>query len=56
MFQFYIQFSRSNEEKGNLTEVREVGELPKSTIQASYLARRPLSVQQQGSSSHRKDA
>lgn len=44
------------EEKGNLAEVRGLGELPKSTKQVSYLARRPSSVQQQGSSSQRKDA
>ena len=43
------------EGKGNLTEVRGLSELPKSTKQVSYLARRPSSVQQQGSSSHRKD-
>ena len=44
------------EGKGNLTEVRGLGELPKSTKQVSYLARRPSSVQQQGSSAHGKDA
>ncbi|XP_020616733.1 uncharacterized protein LOC110054718 [Orbicella faveolata] len=44
------------EGKGNLAEVRGLGELPKSTKQVSYLARRPSSEQQQGSSSHRKDA
>ena len=44
------------EGKGNLAEVRGLGELPKSTKQVSYLARRPPSLQQQGGSSHKKDA
>ena len=44
------------EGKGNLAEVRGLGELPKSTKQVSYLARRPSSLQQQGGSSHKKDA
>lgn len=44
------------EEKGNLAEVRGLGELPKSTKQVSYLARRSLSTPNQGSSSSKKDA
>ena len=44
------------ERKGSLAEVRGLGELPKSTKQVSYLARRSSSVPQQESSSQKKDA